>query len=246
MNKQKQQRRGIYLLPNLFTTAGLFAGFYAIVSAIRGDFEASAIAIFVAMVMDGLDGRIARMTNTQSDFGAEYDSLSDMIAFGLAPALVMFQWSLLDMGKFGWMIAFIYTACAALRLARFNTQVGVADKRYFQGLPSPAAAACLAGWVWLGTTEHYSEAIIANVGVALTFVCGLLMVSSMRYHSFKELDLKGKVPFVVMLVVVLIVALIANNPPWVLFFGFFTYALSGPVVTLIKLRKHRSGRSHVE
>ncbi len=247
MGNQKQQRRGIYLLPNLFTTAGLFAGFYAIVSAIRGDFEASAVAIFVAMVMDGLDGRIARMTNTQSDFGAEYDSLTDMIAFGLAPALVMFQWSLLEMGKFGWMIAFIYTACAALRLARFNTQVGVADKRYFQGLPSPAAAACIAGWVWLGTTEHYSQGVTANVGMALTFACGLLMVSSMRYHSFKELDLKGKVPFVVMLIVVLIVALIANNPPWVLFFGFLIYALSGPVVTLIKLRKHRSERSnHVE
>ncbi len=246
MGNQKQQSRGIYLLPNLFTTAGLFAGFYAIISAIRGDFEASAIAIFVAMVMDGLDGRIARMTNTQSDFGAEYDSLADMIGFGLAPALVMFQWSLLEMGKFGWMIALIYTACAALRLARFNTQVSVADKRYFQGLPSPAAAACLAGWVWLGTTEHYSPAVLANVGVALTFACGLLMVSSMRYHSFKELDLKGKVPFIVMLVVVLIVALVANNPPWVLFFTFFAYALSGPIVTGIMLRKHRNVRNSSE
>jgi CDP-diacylglycerol--serine O-phosphatidyltransferase len=246
MVNNKQQRRGIYLLPNLFTTAGLFAGFYAIVSAIRGDFEASAIAIFIAMVMDGLDGRIARMTNTQSDFGAEYDSLADMVAFGLAPALVMFQWAFIELGKLGWVVAFVYTACAALRLARFNTQVGVADKRYFQGLPSPAAAACLAGWVWLGSIENYNPTLTSNVGFVLTLCCGLLMFSNMRYHSFKELDLKGKVPFVVMLVIVLVLALIANNPPWVLFFAFLTYALSGPVVTLIKLRKHRSERSQTE
>jgi CDP-diacylglycerol--serine O-phosphatidyltransferase len=246
MANQKQQRRGIYLLPNLFTTAGLFAGFYAIISAIRGDFESSAIAIFIAMIMDGLDGRIARMTNTQSDFGAEYDSLADMVAFGLAPAMVMFQWAFIDLGKLGWAFAFVYTACAALRLARFNTQVGVADKRYFQGLPSPAAAACLAGWVWLGTIEQYNQSLISNIGLVLTLCCGLLMFSNMRYHSFKEFDLKGKVPYVVMLVVVLVLALIANNPPWVLFFGFLIYALSGPAVTLIKLHKHRSERSHVE
>ena len=143
-NHEEQQKRGIYLLPNLFTTACLFAGFYAIVAAIRGDFTTAAVAIFVAMVMDGLDGRIARLTNTQSAFGAEYDSLADMVAFGLAPALVMFEWALNGLGKFGWMVAFIYAACGALRLARFNTQVGIADKRYFQGLPSPAAAACIA------------------------------------------------------------------------------------------------------
>jgi len=241
-DKKKQQSRGIYLLPNLFTTAGLFAGFYAIVAAIRGDFESAAIAIFVAMVMDGLDGRIARMTNTQSAFGAEFDSLADMVSFGLAPALVIFQWSLLDMGKFGWMVAFVYTACAALRLARFNTQIGIEDKRYFQGLPSPAAAACLAGLVWLGSTNSIEKSILTAAALSLTFACGILMVSTVRYHSLKELDLRGKVPFVVLLVVVLIVALIANDPPIVLFCGFFIYAVSGPIITLVKIRQHRSER----
>jgi CDP-diacylglycerol--serine O-phosphatidyltransferase len=242
VEKQKQQNRGIYLLPNLFTTAGLFAGFYAIVAAIRGDFESAAIAIFIAMIMDGLDGRIARMTNTQSDFGAEYDSLADMVSFGLAPALVIFQWSLLDMGKFGWMVAFIYAACGALRLARFNTQLGIEDKRYFQGLPSPAAAACLAGWVWAGTSNDIDPALMTAIALPLTFVAGILMVSTVRYSSFKELDLHGKVPFVVMLVLVLIFALVAIDPPLILFGSFALYALSGPVLTLIKLRQHRAER----
>jgi len=242
MDSEKQQSRGIYLLPNLFTTAGLFAGFYAIVAAIRGDFESAAIAIFIAMIMDGLDGRIARMTNTQSDFGAEYDSLADMVSFGLAPALVIFLWALLDMGKFGWMVAFIYAACGALRLARFNTQIGIEDKRYFQGLPSPAAAACLAGWVWAGTSNGVDPALMTAVAMPLTFICGILMVSTVRYHSFKDLDLHGKVPFVVMLVLVLVFALIASDPPLVLFGGFMLYALSGPILTLIKLRQHRSER----
>ena len=239
---KKPQSRGIYLLPNLFTTAGLFAGFYGIVAAIRGDFESAAIAIFIAMVMDGLDGRIARLTNTQSAFGAEYDSLADMVSFCLAPALIMYQWALLDMGKFGWMVAFIYAACGALRLARFNTQIGIEDKRYFQGLPSPAAAACLAGWVWAGTSNDLNPAYIANVALLLTFSCGILMVSTLRYHSFKELDLRGKVPFVVMLILVLGFALIAIDPPLILFGGFLIYAISGPVVTLVKLRQHKTGR----
>jgi CDP-diacylglycerol--serine O-phosphatidyltransferase len=243
VSNDKQQRRGIYLLPNLFTTAGLFAGFYAIVAAIRGDFEAAAIAIFVAMIMDGLDGRIARMTNTQSAFGAEYDSLSDMVAFGLAPALVVFQWALLDMGKFGWMIAFIYAACGALRLARFNTQIGTADKRYFQGLPSPAAAACIAGWVWLGTNRGIDPAVLTHVAVPLTFFCAILMVSSMRYYSFKDLDFKNRVPFIKMLALVLIFALIANDPPLMLFSAFLIYAVSGPVFTLFKLRQRKSERA---
>jgi CDP-diacylglycerol--serine O-phosphatidyltransferase len=243
VSSDKQQRRGIYLLPNLFTTAGLFAGFYAIIAAIRQDFDAAAVAIFVAMIMDGLDGRIARMTNTQSAFGAEYDSLSDMVAFGLAPALVVFLWALLDMGKFGWMIAFIYAACGALRLARFNTQIGTADKRYFQGLPSPAAAACVAGWVWLGTDRGFDPAVISNVAVPITFFAAILMVSSMRYYSFKELDLKNRVPFIKMLALVLIFALIANDPPLVLFVAFLIYAISGPVFTLVKLRQHRSERT---
>lgn len=243
VSSDKQQRRGIYLLPNLFTTAGLFAGFYAIIAAIRGDFESAAMAIFVAMIMDGLDGRIARMTNTQSAFGAEYDSLSDMVAFGLAPALVIFLWALLDMGKFGWMIAFIYAACGALRLARFNTQIGTADKRYFQGLPSPAAAACIAGWVWLGTNRGLDPAILINVAVPITFFCAILMVSSMRYYSFKDLDFRNRVPFIKMLALVLIFALVANDPPLVLFSAFLIYAISGPVITLVKLRQHRAERA---
>jgi CDP-diacylglycerol--serine O-phosphatidyltransferase len=240
---EKQQNRGIYLLPNLFTTAGLFAGFYAVIAAIRGDFDAAATAIFIAMIMDGLDGRIARMTNTQSAFGAEYDSLADMVSFGLAPSLVIFQWSLLDKGKFGWMVAFIYAACAALRLARFNTQVGIADKRYFQGLPSPAAAAVLAGWVWVGANNDFNPALMAVVSLPLTFACGILMASTVRYHSFKELDLKNKVPFIVMLALVLVFALIAIDPPIVLFTVFAAYALSGPIFTLRKLRQHRTERS---
>lgn len=239
----EQHNKGIYLLPNLFTTAGLFAGFYAIVAAIRGDFSTAAIAIFIAMIMDGLDGRIARLTNTQSAFGAEYDSLADMVAFGLAPALVMFEWALSGMGKFGWMVAFIYAACGALRLARFNTQVGIADKRFFQGLPSPAAAACIAGWVWLGHNYELDASVLTTVATPLTFITAILMVSTVRYHSFKELDLRGKVPFMVILGLVLLFALIAIDPPIVLFSAFMIYALSGPVLTLIQLRKHRNERA---
>ncbi|NQY51470.1 MAG: CDP-diacylglycerol--serine O-phosphatidyltransferase [Piscirickettsiaceae bacterium] len=246
MESDKYKSRGIYLLPNLFTTAGLFAGFYAIIAAMRGDFESSAIAIFMAMVMDVLDGSIARMTNTQSNFGAEYDSLSDMVSFGLAPALVIFQWSLLDMGKLGWMISFIYTACTALRLARFNTQIGIADKHYFQGLPSPAAAACLACWVWLGTTNSIDVSLIRGVALVLTFSCGILMVSTVRYYSLKELNLRGKVPFVMLLIIILIIALIANAPPIILFSSFFIYTLSGPVFTLIKIRRHRAERQRIK
>jgi CDP-diacylglycerol--serine O-phosphatidyltransferase len=243
VNHEERQKRGIYLLPNLFTTACLFAGFYAIVAATRGEFSVAAVAIFVAMVMDGLDGRIARMTNTQSAFGAEYDSLADMVAFGLAPALVMFEWTLNGLGKFGWMVAFIYAACGALRLARFNTQVGIADKRYFQGLPSPAAAAVIAGWVWVGHNNQLDPTLLTFIGVPLTFAAAILMVSTVRYHSFKELNLRGKVPFIVMLVLVLVFALIATDPPIVLFTAFLLYAISGPVFTLIQLRKHRNERS---
>lgn len=239
---KKPQSRGIYLLPNLFTTAGLFAGFYAIIAAIRGDFESAAIAIFIAMVMDGLDGRIARLTNTQSAFGAEYDSLADMVSFCLAPALVVYLWALSDMGKVGWMVAFIYAACGALRLARFNTQIGIEDKRYFQGLPSPAAAAVLAGWIWAGSSNQVDPALITNIALPLTFACGILMVSTLRYHSFKELDIRGKVPFVVMLILVLGFALVAIDPPLILFGGFLIYAISGPIFTLVKLRQHKTGR----
>lgn len=243
MQKEEgKRRRGIYLLPNLFTTAALFAGFYAIVAAINGRFEAAAIAIFVAMLLDGMDGRVARMTNTQSDFGAEYDSLSDMVSFGLAPALVMYEWALSDLGKLGWLVAFVYTAAAALRLARFNTQVGIADKRYFQGLASPAAAAIVAGMVWVGDVYLPADKIISTVALVLTLLAGILMVSNVRYHSFKGVDLRGKVPFFTILVVVLVLVLISYEPPIILFAGFLIYALSGPVLTLWQLQQRRSER----
>ncbi|MFO8025551.1 CDP-diacylglycerol--serine O-phosphatidyltransferase [Thiohalophilus sp.] len=245
MNKEsrtEQHRRGIYLLPNLFTTAALFSGFYAIVAAMHGRFEPAAIAIFVAMLLDGIDGRVARLTNTQSDFGAEYDSLSDMVSFGLAPALVIYEWALSDLGKLGWLAAFIYTATAALRLARFNTQVEHADKRYFQGLASPSAAAIIAGGVWVG--EHYTifPGQFAYLVWAITVLVGLLMVSNVRYYSFKTFNLRNRVPFVAILVIVLVLVLVSANPPVVLFSVFAAYALSGPVLTLIQLRQRRAER----
>lgn len=246
----RKRPRGIYLLPNLFTTAGLFAGFYAIVAATGGRFETAAVAIFVAMIMDGIDGRVARLTNTQSDFGVQYDSLSDMVCFGLAPALVMYEWSLHHMAehgwawaKMGWLGAFIYAVAAALRLARFNAQVGVADKHYFQGLPSPSAAAVLAGFVWLGSNAGIDGADVWLPALLLTIVAGLLMVSNLRYYSFKELDFKNKVPFVVLLIVVLIFVFISIDPATFLFGGFMIYLLSGPVVTIWRLRQKRRARA---
>jgi CDP-diacylglycerol--serine O-phosphatidyltransferase len=241
-DSQPRRRRGIYLLPNLFTTACLFAGFYAILTAMKGNFEAAAVAVFVAMVMDGLDGRVARLTNTQSEFGAEYDSLSDMVAFGLAPALVVYLWALSGLGKLGWLAAFIYTACTALRLARFNTQVGVADKRYFQGLPSPSAAAIIASGIWLGVDYGIAGADLSALACVLTAAAGLLMVSNFRYHSFKEIDFRGRVSFIVAVVVMLLFAVIFFQPPLVLFLGFLAYAVSGPALTLFHLRKRRSER----
>jgi len=240
--EKKHRHRGIYLLPNLFTTAALFSGFYAIVAAMQSRFEPAAIAIFVAMLLDGLDGRVARMTNTQSDFGAEYDSLSDMVSFGLAPALVIYQWALSGLGKAGWLAAFIYTAGAALRLARFNTQVGTADKRYFQGLASPAAAAIVAGLVWVGNDYGLQGKAINLAAWAMTLLAGVLMVSNVRYHSFKGLNFKDKVPFVGILLVVVIIVLVSYDPPIILFTVFLLYALSGPVWTLMLLRQRRSER----
>lgn len=242
-DKPKKRRRGIYLLPNLFTTATLFFGFYAILAAMNDKFEAAAMAIFAAMLMDGLDGRVARMTNTQSEFGAEYDSLADMIAFGLSPALVMYSWALTDLGKLGWLAAFIYTAATALRLARFNTQIGVVDKHYFQGLPSPSAAAIVAGAVWLGVDYDVAGNSVSWAAVLLTTTIGLLMVSNFRYHSFKEIDFHGKVPFIVMVAVMLGFAIVLTHPPTVLFLLFLAYAVSGPIITLTKLRERKSKRS---
>ena len=241
---EKKRPRGIYLLPNLFTTACLFAGFFAIVAAMGGRFEAAAVAIFVAMVMDGLDGRVARLTNTQTEFGAQYDSLADMISFGLAPSLVMYAWALKSLGKLGWLAAFIYAAATALRLARFNTQVGIADKRYFQGLASPAAAAVVTGAVWIGVDYGQQGLDWRIPAFLLTLLTGILMVSNVRYHSFKDFNLKGRVPFVALLIVVFVFVLISIDPPQVLFSLFFLYALSGPVLTLITLRKRKAERHH--
>ncbi|MBI5041558.1 MAG: CDP-diacylglycerol--serine O-phosphatidyltransferase [Gammaproteobacteria bacterium] len=245
----KNPRRGIYLLPNLFTTAGLFSGFYGIVAAINGRFEIAAMAIFIAMIMDGIDGRVARLTNTTSEFGVQYDSLSDMVCFGLAPALIMYQWALRDLSAFGWfwaklgwLSAFIYAAAGALRLARFNAQVDVADKRYFQGLPSPSAAAVVAGLVWMGADLGIDGSNFVWVGMLLTLMSGLLMVSNFRYYSFKELDFKNKVPFIVLLLAVMVLVFASIDPPKVLFTGFLVYALSGPVFTLWRVRQRRRER----
>jgi CDP-diacylglycerol--serine O-phosphatidyltransferase len=238
------RRRGIYLLPNLFTTACLFSGFYAILTAMKGGFEAAAIAVFIAMIMDGLDGRVARLTNTQSEFGAEYDSLSDMVAFGLAPALVTYLWALQGLGRIGWLAAFIYAACTALRLARFNTQIGIADKRYFQGLPSPAAAAILASGIWLAVDNGVEGTDVAWIACVLTATVGLLMVSNFRFHSFKEIDFRGRVSFIATVIVMLLFGIIFFHPPLVLFLMFAGYAVSGPVLTLVQLRRRRSQRLH--
>ena len=245
--KRQSRHRGIYLLPNLFTTGALFAGFYAIIAAIKGQFETAAIAVFVAMLLDGLDGRVARLTNTQSAFGAEYDSLSDVISFGLAPALVMYQWSLIHLGdissfwgKLGWLAAFIYTASAALRLARFNTQIGIADKRYFQGLPSPSAAAVIVGCVWAAETYGIRGQNLSYAMLALTTLTGLLMVSRFSYYSFKDLDLKKRVPFIAVFIMVLIFVLLSLETATALFAIFLLYTLSGPVLALFRwLRKRR-------
>ena len=243
MEAEKKRRRGIYLLPNLFTTAGLFGGFYAIIAAMSGRFEAAAIAIFIAMVMDGLDGRIARMTNTQSDFGKEFDSLADMVSFGLAPALVIYLWALAPLGKVGFVAAFIYTAGAALRLARFNTQAGTEDKRYFQGLASPAAAALIVAFVWWGDDAAWARENVSWLAALLTVAAGLLMVSNVRYNSFKDMDLKGRVPFFKMLLVVAVFGLVAMDPSKMLFLIALAYAGSGIILTLMQLRKRRSERS---
>jgi len=223
------RHRGIYLLPNLFTTAALFSGFYAIVQAMGQHFEVAAIAIFAAMVFDGMDGRVARLTNTASAFGAQYDSLSDMTSFGVAPALVAYEWILRDLGRWGWAAAFVYCACAALRLARFNANIGVVDKRFFQGLPSPAAAALVAGFVWLAVDNHLSirDSWMPWAAFAITVYAGLTMVSNAPFYSGKSFHLARSVPFGVMIVVVLAIFVVANDPPIALFILFCTYAVSG-------------------
>ena len=229
--------RGIYLLPNLLTTAGLFSGFYAVVSSMNGHYISAAIAIFIAMIFDGLDGRVARMTNTQSEFGAEYDSMADMVSFGIAPGLVAYNWALSSFGKFGWLAAFVYVACAALRLARFNTQVGVADKRYFQGLASPAAAGVIASLIWVGSEYQIDGQEYGFIVGLLTIATGLLMVSNFRYNSFKDVDWKGKVNFIVVLFIVLGFVVVASSPENILLFIFVLYACSGPFTTIRSVKK---------
>ncbi|MBK9349626.1 MAG: CDP-diacylglycerol--serine O-phosphatidyltransferase [Sulfuritalea sp.] len=231
------RRRGIYLLPNLLTTAALFAGFYAIVQAMTGRFEHAAVAIFVAMVFDGLDGRVARLTRTQSAFGAEYDSLSDMVSFGAAPALIVFEWAMKGMGKWGWIAAFVYCAGAALRLARFNTNIGVVDKRYFQGLPSPAAAALVAGFVWIVNDLNIPGEEVRWYAFALALFCGITMVSTLRYWSGKDINLRRSVPFMVLPVIVLGYVLVSSYPPGVLFGLFLCYALSGYIMAAVQWRR---------
>lgn len=240
----EKRRRGIYILPNLFTTAALFAGFYAIVQAMNQRFEVAAVAIFVAMVLDGLDGRIARLTHTQSEFGAEYDSLSDMVSFGAAPALVMYEWALQDLGKLGWIAAFIYCAGAALRLARFNTNIDVVDKRYFQGLPSPAAAALIAGMVWVGIDNGFTGDELRGYACALTIFAGVSMVSNVLFWSGKSINLRKSVPFIVVIALVLVFALVSSYPPGILFGLFLVYAASGYVMWLLRWkRKHDRGEA---
>lgn len=234
---EQNKRRGIYLLPNLLTTAGLFSGFYAIVASMNGDFQLAAIAIFVAMVFDGLDGRVARLTNTQSEFGAEYDSMADIVSFGIAPALVAYNWALYDVGKLGWLAAFIFVAGGALRLARFNAAHATADKRYFQGLAIPSAAAIVAGLVWVGARYEIDPESVSFIVVLFTIACGLLMVSNFKYHSFKDVDWRGNVNFLVLLLVVLIFVVVATAPAIVLFVLFTVYAISGPVMTIKGVNK---------
>jgi len=233
------RRRSIYLLPNAFTTAALFAGFYAVVQAMNGRFESAAIAIFVAMVLDGMDGRVARLTNTTSAFGEQYDSLSDMTSFGVAPALVVYEWALHDLGRWGWLAAFVYVSGAALRLARFNTNIGVVDKRYFQGLPSPAAAALVAGFIWLVVDNRLqvSHQTLSWTAFTLTLYAGIAMVTNLPFYSGKTFALSKSVPFWVILVFVAGFVFISSDPPVILFALFICYGLSGWGVWLARARK---------
>jgi CDP-diacylglycerol--serine O-phosphatidyltransferase len=242
------RRRGVYILPNLFTTGTLFAGFYAIVAAIDGNFSRAGIAVFVAMIFDGLDGRVARWTNTQSDFGKEYDSLSDMVAFGLAPGIVVYQWGVERIaeygriwGRLGWLAAFFYTVAAGLRLARFNARHATVDKRYFEGLPSPSAAATVAGFIWLVSDTDFAGWPGLVLAFAITMIIGALMVSSFPYWSGKDMNLRGRVPWAYAAVIPLIYVVISASPPQTLFLLFGSYALSGPFYWAYRrLRRRKS------
>ncbi len=240
------KNKGIYLLPNLFTTGALFSGYYAIIATIGGKYETACLCIFIAALLDTLDGRVARLTNTQTEFGEQYDSLSDLVSFGIAPSILIFHWSLIYLGeihpvlgKLGWLAAFIYAACAALRLARFNTQIGNADKAYFQGLPSPAAAAVIASFVWVCLDLELIGRDLRFIALPLTIITGLLLVSRLRYYSFKTINFKENVSFIWVLALVLVFVLLSIKMQWVLFITFSAYAVSGVVLTLRSVRKKR-------
>jgi len=226
----RKRRKGIYILPNLFTLAALFGGFYAIVMAMNLRFDLAAIGVFAAMILDSLDGRVARMTNTQSAFGEQMDSLSDMVSFGAAPALISYEWALKGLGRWGWVAAFVYCACAALRLARFNVNTGVVDKRYFQGLPSPAAAALVTGLIWVMNDLGWAGAELSWVMFTVALYAGLTMVTNVPFYSFKDLHMKRSVPFAAIVLIALIIAVINIHPPIVLFAVFVIYSLSGYIV----------------
>lgn len=244
MSEEKTKRSHIYILPNLFTTGTIFGGFYAIIAATQDKFEAAAIAIFLAMIMDALDGRVARLTNTQSEFGMQYDSLADLVAFGLAPALVMYEWKLSSMtewgsvaGRVGWCVAFIYAACAALRLARFNVQAEIIDKRFFNGLPSPSGAAFVVGTMVVLMDSNLSDKTLTVFALVATLLGGLFMVSNFTYYSFKNIEAINKVPFFVMPVIILAMTTIALSPSNILYTIFLTYICSGPYLSVYRYFK---------
>lgn len=246
MEASRPSRKGIYLLPNLITTGALFAGFLAVVAAMDGNFVTAAVAIYVAMVLDGLDGRVARMTSTESEFGKQYDSLADMVSFGLAPSLVFYVWGAKELeelgwiwGKLGWLVAFFYAVAAALRLARYNSRLPSTDKRFFEGLPSPSAAALVAGLVWLATVLEASGVFAMVAGLALTAMAGALMVSRLPYYSGKDFNLGERIPFGYVLLIPAVFILISLNPPTVLFLLFFGYAVSAPAITALRLLRRR-------
>jgi CDP-diacylglycerol--serine O-phosphatidyltransferase len=243
MPSARPRRKGIYILPNLFTLAALFGGFYAIVMAMNGRFDQAAIGIFCAAVLDSLDGRVARMTNTQSAFGEQMDSLSDMVSFGAAPALIVYEWALKGLGKLGWIAAFVYCSGAALRLARFNTNIGVVDKRFFQGLPSPAAAALVIGFIWVLDDAGFQNVSqlgwLAWTTFGLTLYAGLTMVTNVPFYSFKDVSFKKTVPFIVIVAIALGIAVINLHPPGVLFALFAVYGISGYAVYAYKKMKGR-------
>ncbi len=245
MRKYDGEKHGaVYLAPNLVTTTALMFGFYAILSAINNDFERAAISIFVAMVLDGLDGRVARLVGGESAFGEQYDSLSDLLSFGVAPAILIYQWSISTAEhvrwlpeRLSWVIPFIYCACAALRLARFNIQIGSVDARYFIGLPSPAAAGTVAGFVWFGTEYNIIGADVVFFAIMIALYAGCMMVAPIKFLSFKKVGLKNKIPFFAMIVLVLLLALISVNPATVLWLVFLCYSTHGPIRKAYKLYK---------